>query len=260
MERQVPGGRQRRVGGNHQLSRDGDALQEGYATASNDTGHKGGNALFAIEHPEKLVDFAYRAVHEMTVQSKAIIAAYYKRAAAPVVLERLLDRRPAGADGGAEVSPKTSTRSSPARRPTQTHSTPRDCGRVPVLKNPAAAVPADEARAGQTAVLDACDARDGVKDGLLNDPRACTFDVATLQCKAGDADDCLTAPQVATVKRAYVPAKTATGESCSRARIRQRDRRGVVGGSPPTRFGRRRSRSRTRRQRGIRRRSISIAT
>ena len=42
------------------------ALQEGYATASTDTGHVGGNALFAIDHPEKLVDFAYRAVHEST--------------------------------------------------------------------------------------------------------------------------------------------------------------------------------------------------
>ena len=80
------------------------ALQEGYATASNDTGHKGGNALFAIDHPEKLVDFAYRAVHEMTVQSKAIIAAFYNRPARLSVLEWLLDRRTAGADVGPEVS------------------------------------------------------------------------------------------------------------------------------------------------------------
>jgi hypothetical protein len=56
------------------------ALQEGYATASTDTGHKGGNAAFAIGHPEKVVDFAYRAVHEMTVTSKALIAAFYGRA------------------------------------------------------------------------------------------------------------------------------------------------------------------------------------
>ena len=94
------------------------ALQEGYATASNDTGHKGGNALFAIGHPEKLTDFAYRAVHEMTVQSKAIISSYYGRAGAAVVLERLLDGRTSGPDVGAEVSRRTSTRSSPARRPT----------------------------------------------------------------------------------------------------------------------------------------------
>src|SRR5437868_6527788 len=56
------------------------ALQEGYATASTDTGHVGGNASFAIGHPEKVVDFAYRAVHEMAVKWKAIIAAFYDRA------------------------------------------------------------------------------------------------------------------------------------------------------------------------------------
>ena len=56
------------------------ALQEGYATASTDTGHAGGNAAFAIGHPEKVIDFAYRAVHEMAVKSKAIIATFYGRA------------------------------------------------------------------------------------------------------------------------------------------------------------------------------------
>jgi feruloyl esterase len=55
------------------------ALQEGYATASTDTGHKGGDASFALGHPEKLVDFAYRAVHDMTVTSKAIVTAFYAR-------------------------------------------------------------------------------------------------------------------------------------------------------------------------------------
>src|SRR5215831_18820869 len=56
------------------------ALNEGYATASTDTGHKGGNANFAIGHPEKVVDFAYRAVHESTVKSKTILTTFYDRA------------------------------------------------------------------------------------------------------------------------------------------------------------------------------------
>jgi feruloyl esterase len=51
-------------------------LRRGYATASNDTGHKGGSASFALGHPEKLVDFGYRAMHEMAVRSKAIIQAF----------------------------------------------------------------------------------------------------------------------------------------------------------------------------------------
>src|SRR6516165_4641867 len=58
------------------------ALRRGYATASTDTGHagNGGDASFAFNHPEKLVDFAYRAVHEMTVRAKAIVDAFYGNA------------------------------------------------------------------------------------------------------------------------------------------------------------------------------------
>ena len=52
-------------------------IQRGYATAATDTGHQGGSGSFALGHPEKLIDFAYRAVHEMTVKSKAIVEAYY---------------------------------------------------------------------------------------------------------------------------------------------------------------------------------------
>ena len=55
------------------------ALQQDYATSSTDTGHKGPEAAFAIGHPEKVIDFAYRAVHEMTVKSKAIMTAFYGR-------------------------------------------------------------------------------------------------------------------------------------------------------------------------------------
>src|SRR5579863_1082841 len=56
------------------------ALAAGYAAASTDTGHQGNTAEFANGHPEKLVDFAWRAVHEMTVAAKGIIAAYYANA------------------------------------------------------------------------------------------------------------------------------------------------------------------------------------
>src|SRR5262245_54262734 len=52
-------------------------IQRGYATASTDTGHEGGSASFAMGHPEKLIDFGYRAVHEMTEKGKAITAAFY---------------------------------------------------------------------------------------------------------------------------------------------------------------------------------------
>ena len=56
------------------------ALAAGYATASTDTGHAGGNANFIVGHPEKLIDFEERAVHEMTVAAKAVVDAFYGRA------------------------------------------------------------------------------------------------------------------------------------------------------------------------------------
>src|SRR5580700_4448011 len=58
------------------------ALREAYATASTDTGHKSAETpggSFALGHPEKLIDYGYRAIHEMTVKSKAILTAFYGR-------------------------------------------------------------------------------------------------------------------------------------------------------------------------------------
>ena len=60
------------------------ALREGYATASNDTGHSandgGGGGMFALDHPEKITDFAYRAMHETVVKAKLITVAFYGKA------------------------------------------------------------------------------------------------------------------------------------------------------------------------------------
>jgi feruloyl esterase len=58
-----------------------------------------------------------------------------------------------------------------------------------------------------TAVLNACDALDGVKDGVLEDPMKCKFDYATLLCKAGDGPDCLTKGQVESAKQMTSPLK-----------------------------------------------------
>lgn len=57
----------------------GQALARGYATAGTNTGHDGGSGSFALGHPEKLIDFGFRAVHLMTLEAKAIISAYYGR-------------------------------------------------------------------------------------------------------------------------------------------------------------------------------------
>ncbi len=189
------------------------ALTEGYAVAANDTGHSGADALFAIDHPERLVDFAYRAVHEMTVQSKSIIAAYYGRAprlsywngCSTGGRQGLMSAQRYPGDFDAILA------GAPANYHTHLHAWDLSVA-VPALRDPAAAVPPEKLELVNRAVVAACDADDGVVDGLLTSPRACTFDVAELQCRAGDAADCLTAPQVASVKRAYAPATTSTGQ------------------------------------------------
>jgi feruloyl esterase len=189
------------------------ALQEGYATASTDTGHKGGNALFAIGHPEKVVDFAYRAVHEMTVKSKAFISAFYDRAprlsywngCSTGGRQGLMEAQKYPDDFDAIIA------GAPANYQTHLHAWDLSVS-IPTLKDPASAVPAAKLTLLNKAAVDACDAQDGVKDGLINDPRTCRFDPSALLCRGADADNCLTAPQLESVKRVYAAAKTKNGE------------------------------------------------
>jgi len=189
------------------------ALQEGYATASTDTGHKGGNALFAIDHPEKVVDFAYRAVHETTVQTKALIAKYYDR---PARLSYWNGCSTGGRQGLMEAQKfpddfDAIIAGAPANYQTHLHTWDLSVA-VPVLNNPAAALTPAKLTALSEAAVNACDAQDGVKDGLINNPRTCKFDPQVMLCKGADGPTCLTQPQVDAVKRAYADAKTKNGD------------------------------------------------
>lgn len=189
------------------------ALREGYATASTDTGHKGADSAFAIGHPEKLIDFGYRAVHEMTVQSKAIIAAFYK---SPARFSYWNGCSAGGRQGlmAAQRYPDdfdAILAGAPANNHTRLGISRLNVS-VPTMRDAAAAVPRQKLAMVNRAVLQACDGADGVKDGFLNDPRACQFDVATLPCASGDSDSCLTAPQVATMKSAYASVKLPNGD------------------------------------------------
>jgi feruloyl esterase len=188
------------------------AVQEGYATSSTDTGHEGGNANFAVGHPEKIVDFSYRAVHEMTVKAKAIMTAYYGRGprlsywngCSTGGRQGLMEaqRYPEDFDGIVAGAPANY----------QTHLHAWDISLQTFVRQAGAAVPAPKTDLVAKAVLAACDAADGVKDSLLNDPRKCNFDAGTLLCKGADSNDCLTALQVESVKKAYAPLKTSKGD------------------------------------------------
>jgi feruloyl esterase len=82
---------------------------------------------------------------------------------------------------------------------------------VRMLKNPSSLVLPEKKTLLADAVLAACDARDGVEDGIVSEPRACTFDPAELACASGDAPDCLTAAQVENARTAYAPVMTSSG-------------------------------------------------
>ena len=184
------------------------ALSRGYAAASTDTGHEGTgqDGSYALGHREKVIDFGYRAVHEMTVKAKLIIAAYYGRApkfsywngCSTGGRQALAEaqRFPADYNGIVAGAPATFL----------THMQAASVWKAQAIrKNPGGLVPPSKLLLIHNAVLAACDARDGVKDGLLEDPRLCEFDPKTVECKGEDGPDCLTAAQVAVVRAFYGP-------------------------------------------------------
>jgi feruloyl esterase len=78
-------------------------------------------------------------------------------------------------------------------------------------RDPASYIPSSKLPAIARAVNAACDAQDGVTDGILNEPRQCHFDPGTMLCKEGDSEKCLTAAQVATLKKLYEGPNDAKG-------------------------------------------------
>lgn len=192
------------------------ALRRGYATASTDTGHTGDDVIFGQGHPEKVVDFGWRAVHLMTDTAKLIIRNATGRFADKSYFVGCssgghqamseAQRFPDDYDGiiaGAPANNRIRQTFGFMSAWTATHNTDGS----PILTH------ADLTAVTQAAVA-ACDAGDGLKDGLIADPRKCAFDPATLACN-GDTDEtsCLTPVKVAAIKKVYEGAKNPrTGE------------------------------------------------
>ena len=190
------------------------ALRLGYATAGDDTGHdeatEGPGGMFALGHPEKIVDFAYRAVHEMTATSKKVVDRFYGSAPQFSYFK--------GCSTGGRQAVMAAQRypddfdgiiaGALANRHIQMH-TSGVSRSIDLTRRPEGAIPAAKAQMVTKAVMDACDT---TKDGFLNNPRACSFDFAKLACKGADADSCLTAPQLKTVEAFYGGTKNSKGE------------------------------------------------
>jgi len=179
-------------------------LERGYATSSTDTGHQGAtnDASWALGHMQRVIDFAHRSVHAMAEADKAIIEAFYGARPAHAYFsgcsqggqEALMEaqRYPQDFEGIIAGDPANFW----------THNQISHLWMVTVTQGDSY-IPASKVPVIANAVNEACDALDGIKDGILNDPRRCHFNPETLLCKSGDAPTCLTAAQVEAVKKIY---------------------------------------------------------
>jgi feruloyl esterase len=188
------------------------AIRLGYATASTDTGHRGDDkdATWALRHPEKVVDVGYRAVHEMTEKSKEIIRTFYGQGPTWSFFE--------GCSNGGRQALMEAQRFpddyngvlAGAAPMFTTHILAAGLYDSPIDR--ASYIPPSKIPAISRAVLAACDALDGVNDGILNDPRQCHFDPSVLVCVGADSDNCLTRPQVSQLKKIYRGLQNSKGE------------------------------------------------
>jgi feruloyl esterase len=186
------------------------ALRLGYATAATDTGHQGVDGTFALGHPEKIVDFAYRALHETTVESKRLIKTMYSRNAQFSYYK--------GCSTGGRMGVMAAIRfpddydgiiaGALANRHIHMH-TAGFARSVVLARNPDMAISQEKAKFVSDAVMNKCDT---LHEGFLNNPKQCTFDFSTLLCKGTENNECLTQPQLKAVEMFYGGLKNSKGE------------------------------------------------
>ncbi len=182
-------------------------LHRGYATAATDDGHSGGmGAAWALGHPDKVIDFGYRAVHVVSIQAKAIVAAFYGKNAK-------LSYFVGCSDGGREALMEAQRfpkdfRGIVAGAPANywTHLMFKALWNERAVSQPGAFIPPAKLKVLQDASLSACDSLDGLKDGLIENPELCRFNPAVVQCKGEAVAGCLTAAQVEAARKIYGPA------------------------------------------------------
>ena len=183
----------------------GDLLRAGWATANTNRGHDEAG-------PWKLADMTSLPYHLMMQQAKAVISAYYGSGPKLTLMNacggggsrdalQLVQDWPQDLDAAAAVGFVYDPTHHGIGQMWVYEATHKDAeSYIPPIKYPVI----------HKAALDACDAKDGLKDGVIEDPPRCAYDPSVLLCKAGDGADCLTAPQVEAVRKIYNPAVHAT--------------------------------------------------
>jgi len=182
-------------------------LRKGYACIASDMGHTSTTlqAAWAYDNLQAQVDWGYRAAHVTALAGKAITQAYYSRAPARSYFfgcstggrEGLVEsqRFPWDFDGIAAGAAVVNSSGWTMDIVWAIEALTGKDGQ-PILSS-------SDARMLHAAAVDKCDLDDGIKDGIISNPRACKFDPAVLQCKAEKNQSCLTPEQVEAVKKVY---------------------------------------------------------
>ena len=189
-------------------------VNKGYATSGTDTGHRANTleAGWALNDAERQLNFGHLAIHRTAEVSKAIVRAYYgahpeysyfsgcSRGGGQALMEA--QRYPQDFDGIVSAAPAFDWTGFMAAMIQNVQLNYPDPSKLDV-----AVISTANLELLESSVLEACDDLDGVKDGVMEDPRQCDFDLASIpSCPAGPGNDCFTAPQRAAIERIYSPA------------------------------------------------------
>lgn len=189
------------------------AVRAGQVGMSTDTGHKGGagDGAWGKDQPGKVRDYGWRAFHVSTVAAKAIAARVFGRAPDHAYLascsnggrQALMEaqRYPEDYDGLIAGAPALDWTGVAAALVWD----------IQALSRPGAHIGPEQASLLQAAVLNACDALDGEKDGVIADPRRCRFDPAVLACGAAAQGGCFNPAQIEALRRIYAGPSTPAG-------------------------------------------------
>ena len=205
-------------------------LEHGFAMAQTNTGHYGRkepSATFVLSNPQKALDYAYRAVHLTAVTAKEIANRYYAR---PVGKSYWNSCSNGGRQGLIEAQRYPEDFDGIVANAPWVDQTGFTIGAIWNQRAFAEThVSADKLALVAERAMQQCDAVDGLRDGLIDDPRQCSFDVArdVPSCASGSEASaaCLTPAEAAAVQKVYDGPQSRRQVDLPGLRGRQRGRR-----------------------------------
>jgi len=204
---------QNSMGGNIPYGSMANALRDGFAVMGEDTGHQGA-ATDWVDDQDRRIDFGHRAIHETTVFGKTVADTFYTKGPTFSYIREC---------GGATTAALAAIQNYPSdydgviAGAFPTYWTRQTFGQMwpwyATHKDEASYVPPVKYAAIHAEVLKKCDALDGVRDGVIENPTRCHWDPQEMLCRGADSNACLTQPQVEAVRKIYEgPVNPRTGE------------------------------------------------